>query len=1678
MNDSRFSPVAIIGLSCRFPGNISTPEELWDLLSKGIDPLTEIPAERWQDEFLNNQPEATHRGGFINDIDQFDAGFFDISPNEAQAMDPQHRLLLDVSHEAFENAGIRVADLMGSNTGVYIGISNSEYLAVGKDQGEPVGPFSMLGTTFSTAAGRISWSFGLEGPSIALDSACSSSLVAVHQAACSLNARHCNLALAGAVNLILKPDGYISFSALNMISPAGKCCSFSADADGYVPSEGCAALVLKRLEDAQRDNDPILAVLKGGYVNNSGRSENSQAAAPQAQVEVIRQALRVSQLDRNAIDYLEVHGSGSPIGDFQESAALNAVFAGRTSPLLIGSVKTNLGNMEAAAGMASLIKVILCMQHRQLVANLHYSTPSHRIDWQAIPLQVVNKLTPWPVSNHPRTAGISARGINGTNAHLILQEWPAVTESPSFKDTQARPHPLFTAAAKSVTGLANTLDALADCLPACETRLEAWCRATNLQRSAYPVRFGCLVSDTATLRQQLRSHSQRLRQGSVEIPTSRLPKVIFIYSMVPAVCGPTMADFYQYEAGYREAFDDCMTHISLLQNNTFHSLAYSAANTADTLLKIAISLSHQYSLFRLLQQRGVKLDAFNADHLSPAMACPSDVTPVALQTLVAEFMPLLSLPGPGHAARAFSLHNGPDSDGKRPLLALVFPDDNKSVAMERSHTQMKRIALPQERQDLLALWVSLFMAGADINWQRYHDDQRPVMSLPVTGMARSRVWFNALRRSSAPAGVSVQSGNVFTMPCQPPDDLSIWSVATFSLSQDFDTGRASLLFAALAFCYPRHTDHSRQHWWFNHDTTSRTLTLGVDPAAGDENTLALLVRTFSALYHGEPLPIPATRPPALMVLPAPVLPVTASSGKNVTPWMDLLPNQQVINQIFSLCRLHHCPVEHFLLGCFSAFLYKLTRQNDFSLGLNGCLPADSLLPMHHALVQNVHFSPVTSFMQWVTDSMLDPAQQTVVSLNPDDPHPAISVQFIQRGSLAGFSDLLTMTDFISSSPSAALALDVMITEPSLTCRLYFSPETLCPQSVSHWGQWLTAIISQAAANPMMPAGKFDLLTEQQRNRMWEETRATTREYPLHQGLFPLLEHTSSRTAIVCEDRTLTYKALNRDVNKLAHFMLIQGIKPGQAVGVMLSRSSYLIISLLAAVKIGAPYVPLDPTYPCSRLAAMIEASEINMLFSDAPLQEGIAYTGRVINPATAISAEPDNDFLLPLPSFDSRTLAYIIFTSGSTGTPKGVMVEQRNVANFIFAMRESLPLPAHPVTLGLTSTSFDIFVLELFLTLAAEGTLVLANEQQQTQPYEIARLIRDNRISLAQMTPSRLQLLAASELALEDIFSTVSLLLVGGEAFPAPLLESVQQIAGLRIFNMYGPTETTVWSSVKELTHSRLITLGKPIANTRMYVLDSDLSPLPPTVRGDLYIAGEGLARGYFNDEQRTLQAYITHPFIEGERLYRTGDVAAWTHQGELEYFGRNDTQIKLRGYRIELQEIENALLTHPAITGVAVVLRSLPDGHPVIAAFYTSARILPAAQLKNWLAGRLPAYMLPGVWIQPERFPLTPNSKIDRKRLPEDIQPWLSDLSAEYSTLELEDEPPLMLNLKSIWRAILGDIALTSETNFFDVGGTSISMVVMHKEVRARCLHDVDISAFFARPTLGEIYRHLADSR
>jgi acyl transferase domain-containing protein/NADPH:quinone reductase-like Zn-dependent oxidoreductase/acyl carrier protein/SAM-dependent methyltransferase len=425
--------IAIIGLGCRFPGGVRDSESFWRLLDEGRDAITPIPSSRWDIEALYDaNPDAigkmtTRFGGFLSDIDQFDPGFFGVSPREAEKMDPQQRLVLETSWEAIEHARLAPTSLMGSNTGVFVGLAYQEYGQLVTNDLAQLDGHAVTGSSGSIASGRLSYLLGLEGPSLTIDTACSSSLVAVHLACQSLRRGECGLALAGGVTVMLTPTIFVEFSRLRGLAPDGRCKSFSAEADGVAWGEGCGMIVLKRLGDAQRDGDPILGVIRGTAVNQDGRSNGLTAPNGLSQQMVVRQALVEAGIPSSAVSYVECHGTGTALGDPIEVQALGAVMGhGRSfdEPVLIGSVKSNIAHAQAAAGVAGLIKVLLAFEHERIPKTLHFDTPSPHIAWDQLPVQVAKEAVTWKRNGKRRRAGVSSFGLSGTNVHVVLEEAP------------------------------------------------------------------------------------------------------------------------------------------------------------------------------------------------------------------------------------------------------------------------------------------------------------------------------------------------------------------------------------------------------------------------------------------------------------------------------------------------------------------------------------------------------------------------------------------------------------------------------------------------------------------------------------------------------------------------------------------------------------------------------------------------------------------------------------------------------------------------------------------------------------------------------------------------------------------------------------------------------------------------------------------------------------------------------------------------------------------------------------------------------------------------------------------------------------------------------------------------------------------------------------------------------
>ena len=463
---SSTAPIAIVGMGCRFPKGADDPESFWQLLRDGTDAITEIPSHRWDIEAYFDPTPATpgkmytRYGGFLLQVDRFSPEFFGISPTEAMSMDPQQRLLLEVTWEALENAGQIPEKLTGTPVGVFMGTTTNDYAQLILRSGDitQIGPYVGTGIPFHAMAGRLSYVLGLQGPTMAVDTACSSSLVALHLACQSLRGRECDLALAGGVSLMLVPEVTVLICQARMLAPDGRCKTFDAAADGYARGEGCGIVVLKRLADAIADGDNILALIRGSAVNHDGPSSGFTVPNGPAQQALIRRVLREAKIEPSDLTYVEAHGTGTSLGDPIEIRALGAIFGeGRApdNPLLVGSVKTNIGHLEPAAGIAGLIKVVLCLQHEEIAPHLHFKRPNPHIAWRELPIVVPTERLPWPRGEKPRLAGVSSFGVSGTNAHVVVEEAPLSEFVPSRVE---RPVHLLTLSAKSEQALREYAD--------------------------------------------------------------------------------------------------------------------------------------------------------------------------------------------------------------------------------------------------------------------------------------------------------------------------------------------------------------------------------------------------------------------------------------------------------------------------------------------------------------------------------------------------------------------------------------------------------------------------------------------------------------------------------------------------------------------------------------------------------------------------------------------------------------------------------------------------------------------------------------------------------------------------------------------------------------------------------------------------------------------------------------------------------------------------------------------------------------------------------------------------------------------------------------------------------------------------------------------------------------------
>ncbi|WP_431088386.1 amino acid adenylation domain-containing protein [Paenibacillus sp. 8b26] len=612
---------------------------------------------------------------------------------------------------------------------------------------------------------------------------------------------------------------------------------------------------------------------------------------------------------------------------------------------------------------------------------------------------------------------------------------------------------------------------------------------------------------------------------------------------------------------------------------------------------------------------------------------------------------------------------------------------------------------------------------------------------------------------------------------------------------------------------------------------------------------------------------------------------------------------------------------------------------------------------------------------------------------------------------------------------------------------------------------LVQLLEQVVTNPNIQIDELDIVTAQEREQILRVWGNTAMEFPREQTVHDLFEvqalQTPEKVALYFEGEQLTYRELNERANSLARVLQTQGVGPDKLVGLMVKRSAEMMIGLLAVLKAGGAYVPIDPEYPSARIEYVLGDSGATVLLTSRDLVEGHSYRANTyfVEDEELYQGETTNLEVTAQPDH----LAYVIYTSGSTGNPKGVMLQHRSVLNFITGMHGVLDITADKTILSLTTISFDIFVLETILPLLSGMTVIIGDRRHQTDPQELGELIVTHQIDMLQMTPSRLQMLLDHDEGAHAL-QGVQEVLVGGEAIPPKLLNGLQSINGLRIYNMYGPTETTVYSTTQELTTANRIDIGRPIANTQIYIINTQGRLQPVGIPGELCIGGKGLARGYWNREDLTAEKFVNNPFSPGTRMYRTGDLARWNPDGSLEFIGRIDHQVKVRGFRIELGEVESQILKMEDVQKAVVLAHEDKQGENQLVAYYVAEREVSSSELRSLLAKELPNYMVPTYFVQLEHIPLTPNGKIDRKALPAPEGKLQDGIEHIAPRTWVESK------LAMIWKEILDLAQVSVKDNFFEIGGHSLRATTLVSKIHKEMNKSLPLRSIFEAPTIEQL--------
>jgi amino acid adenylation domain-containing protein len=1718
--------IAIIGLTGRYP-QARTLAEFWENLKAGRDSITEIPVERWDhQQYFDAQKGKLGKsyskwGGFIEGVDQFDPLFFNIAPRDALFMDPQQRLFLEIVWTLLESVGYTRELLQReyqSKVGLYVGSMYQQYNLLRADI---VTESAVALASYSAIANRTSHFFGLQGPSVAIDTMCSSAAIAIHIACNDLRNGECQLAIVGGVNLTIEPKKYLALSQAQLIGSHPGSRSF-ADADGYLPAEIVSAVMLKPLSRAEADADRILAVIRSTAVNHGGRSIGYSVPSPSAQAAVIESALKKANIDASAIGYVEAAAVGSALGDSIELAALNSVFGRDASDrsCAIGAVKSNIGHGEAASCMSQLAKVVLQLWHKQFVPTIFTAAENPDIHFDQSAFKLQRLLSDWPASDEakPRCALINSFGAGGSNASIVIEEY--VDKRAPLRNSPHRRPLVFVFSARDAERLRVVVAQYTTWLER-ESDVDLADLAYTLQsgREALAARLALVASGREELIAALEAHItgdkqyrgvlltndlsaeespiKALSEGSngeavirLLLKARDLEKVALLWTQGVRI------DWSQLQDGERRLLPDLPTY-------PFAPERYWITSTAA---KDLPAQPVEVAAVQLVVETGSSLETevreFLIGFACQALSLSREKLRITLDLQDYGMDSLLSM----HLVRAASQAFGIRLTGRAMLehrsigaltdfilqqiesLSAIVVDSPVSLATEEIITETGSPLSEGQK----GLWI-LYKLAPDVSVYnipicirtpdafnldvlrtayRHVLEQHPLLSCVIA--ERDGLPYLVQRNGTAPsiqvedisdraeheypsivaervkAPISLENGPLIrtsALSCGAAGHMLLIVVHHIV----FDRSSMMLLLDSLLGSYGRLLAGEQlllesRATYTNFVAWERQM-LSSTAEGSREYWMRQLAGTLPILE------LPTDRPRSL---------ATTIKGRTAT---RLLTTEMTadVRKVASSQRVN---ISALLLGAYKMLLWRYSGETDLIVGMPTSLrPQErfdrvvgyfiNMVALRTKLEPQSDFSTFLRSVQLNLADALDhcayPFAHVVRDLKvPRAAHrtPIFQVAFefqnatMQRqGSDISHdaAEQVQLLPGLHQEGEFELVLEIVERPNTLVLNLKYHAQLFDASTIEAMLDQYVHLLLNVTSNLFAPLHQYIVAPPDQLVRLLTDWNATQREYPqecVHDLFVRQAVLTPNSPAVSFQQRTVTYRELEEQSRQLAQYLVRLGVQPESLVALHVERGIEMLVCFLGILRAGAAYVPLDPSFPEARLRYMLEDSRACVLITQQSLHNRIGSS--VPAATTVVLMDSDRELIqstldpVELSKVNVKSLAYVMYTSGSTGKPKGVMVDHRALTNFLISMAQRPGVRASDRLLAVTTFSFDIAGLELYLPLIAGAHCIVCPTEVSRNPEWLMRELDQTRPTVMQATPSTWTMLFQAGWRNEQGVRVFC----GGEAL-TPALRRAFIESGCELWNVFGPTETTIWSTLDHLESHDATTIGKPIANTQIYIVDEWLQPQPVGIPGELCIAGDGLARGYLNQPELTRTKFIDNPFTPGTKLYRTGDRARWRSDGRIDWLSRLDAQLKVRGHRIEPGEIEAALVALAGVKQAVVVAREIDDSAKSLVAYCVGAlhEAPSESSLRELLCKSLPEYMVPSAFVFLPQLPLTPNGKIDRNALP---APNTAPLGERY----VAPRTPVEEVLAQVWTDVLRIPKVGVQDNFFAVGGDSIMAI------------------------------------